>query len=323
MVQTVATRHPSIRFWTRPNQGAHSTINEGIREARGRYLAILNSDDLYHAERLQRCLGVLEADPGAAVVATRISFIDEHDHAIENHWYEEAWAFHEKVGDLGLALMNGNFLLTTSNIVARRAVFDEVGSFDDLRYAHDLDFFLRLLAQGKALTLLPQPLLTYRVHGGNTVSEDPLQLQFETAVIAGLFARQLGSAKGGSAHGPQYFSQLLQVTERNQRALLVALALLYAQREEAGMLSPGACLADPAFLSALREIQALEAAQGGRAREIEELRTTVADRDAEVGRLVRELEEMRKQLTYMLDSLSWRFTSPLRAIRERFRPDHR
>jgi hypothetical protein len=44
------------------------------------------------------------------------------------------------VPDLGLALVKGNFLMATSNLVARRAVFDEIGGFDDLRYAHDLDF---------------------------------------------------------------------------------------------------------------------------------------------------------------------------------------
>src|SRR4029450_2534625 len=127
-----------VRFWSRPNQGAHRTINECIGQARGRYLAILNSDDLYHPERLLRCLAVLEGDPNAAVVATGISFVNEHGNAIRFPWYEEARVFYERIGDLGLALVNGNFLMTTSNIVARRALFQEVGGFDDLRYAHDL-----------------------------------------------------------------------------------------------------------------------------------------------------------------------------------------
>ena len=81
---------PSVRFWSRPNQGAARTINEGIREARGRYLAILNSDDIYHPERLLRCVAVLETDPTAAVVATGISFVDERGSAIRYPWYEEA-----------------------------------------------------------------------------------------------------------------------------------------------------------------------------------------------------------------------------------------
>jgi glycosyltransferase involved in cell wall biosynthesis len=249
VVQAMAEHHPSVRFWSRSNRGASRTINEGIREARSQYLAFLNSDDLYHSERLCRCLAVLEEDPGVTAVATGISFVDENDNAIRYPWYEETHAFYEKIGDLGLALVNGNFLMTTSNLVARRAVFDEIGGFDDLRYAHDLDFFLRLLAHGKHLTVLPERLLTYRVHGSNTISEAPLDMSLETAVVVAFFVRRLASLQGESHHDPHYLSRLLEVTERNQWTRLVSLSLLHAQREGESGSSPAACLADPAFRS--------------------------------------------------------------------------
>jgi glycosyltransferase involved in cell wall biosynthesis len=249
VVQAMAERHPTVRFWSRSNKGAHRTINEGIREARGRYLAILNSDDLYHPERLCRCLAVLEEDPGVTAVATGISFVDESDNAIRYPWYEETHAFYEEVGDLGLALVNGNFLMTTSNLVARRAVFDEIGGFDDLRYAHDLDFFLRFLAHGKRLTVLPEQLLTYRVHGSNTISEAPQDMGLETAVVVAFFARRLASWQGESHHDLHYLSRLLEVTERHQWTRVVSLALLHLQREGGSVSSPAACLSDPAFRS--------------------------------------------------------------------------
>src|SRR5262245_48541320 len=228
VVEAMAAHHPAVRFWSRSNQGAHRTINEGIREARSRYLAVLNSDDLYHPERLRRCLAVLEEDPGLTVVATGISFVDENDNAISYPWYEETCAFSEKIGDLGLALVNGNFLMTTSNLVARRAVFDEIGAFDDLRYAHDLDFFLRLLAHEKRVAVLPEELLTYRVHGSNTIYEAPREMRLETAVVIAFFARRLPSLGEGPAHEPAYLSQILEIAERHRLTRLVTLALLYA-----------------------------------------------------------------------------------------------
>jgi glycosyltransferase involved in cell wall biosynthesis len=254
IAESLASRHPSVRVWSRPNQGAHHTINEGIREARGRYVAILNSDDLYHHERLVRCLAVLEADPGAAAVATRISFVNAHGNPIQYSWYEEACAFYEKIGDLGLALVNANFLMTTSNIVARRVVFEEVGGFDDLRYAHDLDFFLRLVVHRKRLALLRRPLLSYRIHDGNTISEAHLQVRLEWAVVAAVFAQRFASAKDALDPCSQYLARLLEVTDRHQLTRLVALSLLHAQRGGAGAVSPGACLADRDFRAALREI---------------------------------------------------------------------
>src|SRR5262249_26360850 len=154
-------------------------------------------------------------------------------------WYEEAHAFSEKVGDLGLALVNGNFLMTTSNLVARRAVFDEMGSFDDLRYAHDLDFFLRLVACGEPLGALPAALLTYRVHGGNTIFDAPLEMRIETALVIAVFAQRIVAAGGASGHESEYLSRILQITDRQQLTRLVTLSLLHAQRLATGILSPG------------------------------------------------------------------------------------
>jgi glycosyltransferase involved in cell wall biosynthesis len=254
IAQSLAARHPSVRFWSRPNQGAHRTINEGIREARAAYLAILNSDDVYHPERLARCLAVLEADPGAAAVATGISFVNAHGNPIRFPWYEEACAFYEEIGDLGLALVNANFLMTTSNIVARRAIFQDVGGFDDLRYAHDLDFFLRLVAHHKRLVLLRQPLLSYRIHDSNTISEAPPQVRLEWAAVVAFFAQRLASANSGWDSRSQYLARLLEVTDRHQLTRLVALSLLHAQREGPGATSPGACVADQRFRAALWDI---------------------------------------------------------------------
>jgi GT2 family glycosyltransferase len=250
ILEAIAAQHPNVRFWSRSNRGAHLTINEGIREAGGEYVTILNSDDLYHPDRLRHCLAVLEEDAGVTAVATEISFVDENDNPIRYPWYEETHAFYQRIGDLGLALVNGNFLMATSNIVARRAVFDEIGGFDDLRYAHDLDFFLRLLAHGKRLEVLPEPLLAYRVHGSNTIFEAPFDLKVETATAIAFFARSLASMRGASGPAPMYLSRILEITERQQLTRLVMLALLHAKGQGTGALSPGSCVSDPAFRSA-------------------------------------------------------------------------
>jgi glycosyltransferase involved in cell wall biosynthesis len=43
---------PRIRYYSQENQGAHHALNRGIELSRGEYLSIINSDDLYHRERL-------------------------------------------------------------------------------------------------------------------------------------------------------------------------------------------------------------------------------------------------------------------------------
>src|SRR5262249_3548531 len=117
------------------------------------------------------------------------------------------------------------------------------------RYAHDLDFFLRILVDARRLVHLREPLLTYRVHGGNTVSQDQARVRLETAVVAAFFARRLASTNGVAGRDPRYPCRLLEVIERQQLPRLVLLTLLHTQREGAGGLSPAVCLSDPAFRS--------------------------------------------------------------------------
>ncbi|MGH8568064.1 MAG: hypothetical protein ACREXU_08575, partial [Gammaproteobacteria bacterium] len=79
---------------------------------------VLPAYDAYHAERLADCLEVFRDDPGVAVVTTALNFVDERGDPIQNRWHERGKAFYQEVGDLTLALVNGNFLMTTSNLCA-------------------------------------------------------------------------------------------------------------------------------------------------------------------------------------------------------------
>jgi len=112
------------------------------------------------------------------------------------------------------------------------------------------------------LVHLREPLVTYRVHKGNTVSQDLVQVRLETAVVAAFFAQRLASANGAVRREPRYLSRLLDVIERQQLTRLVALSLLQAQGEGAGVRSPAACLSDPAFRSAASsEMATIEVAE--------------------------------------------------------------
>ncbi|MDQ3580096.1 MAG: glycosyltransferase family 2 protein, partial [Pseudomonadota bacterium] len=73
VVRALAAQKPEVVFWSHPNQGAHYTLNAAIHRAKGEFVAILNSDDAYHPERLADCLQVFRDDPGVAVVTTALN----------------------------------------------------------------------------------------------------------------------------------------------------------------------------------------------------------------------------------------------------------
>lgn len=215
--------HDNVVLWSQPNQGAHHAINSAVHRATSDYVAILNSDDLYTPDRLAQCVGLLQADRGISAVCTALSFVDGEGKGVTNPWYEEARAFHAGERDLSLALINANFIMTTSNLVLRRSVFDEVGYFSALRYAHDLDFLLRLLLDNKRIHIAEKPLLAYRIHSANTIRESDARVKLEWAAATAFFLYRLSSQE----QSPGYYKRLLDILDQHALTRLVLQLLLF------------------------------------------------------------------------------------------------
>lgn len=178
---------PRLRVFSQSNQGAHAAINRGLREARGTYFAILNSDDAYHPERLEKALRVLEAQPQIGLLGTHIEIIDAEGKTLGiKHGYKDCspWLLEQpersfRAGEnLHAALLTENYWATTSNFIFPRFWAERIGEFRPLRYAHDWDFALRM-AKVAQLELLPQPLVRYRAHPRNTIRENIAAMIFE------------------------------------------------------------------------------------------------------------------------------------------------
>jgi glycosyltransferase involved in cell wall biosynthesis len=227
LVQQYADANPVVSLRRQPNQGAHHAINTGVSQARGDIVAILNSDDAYAPQRLHECVRVLCEHEDVAAVATGLDFMDDAGAAMDNPWYKGARAYYDEVRDLGIALANGNFIMTTSNLVLRRSVVVELGGFKALRYAHDLDFLLRLLVAGKHIHLIDRPLLRYRLHAHNTIKEDHRKVRAEWASALACFAHQVAIRGVSSAGSWQYLRLLLSVAERHQLTALLFMFLAF------------------------------------------------------------------------------------------------
>jgi glycosyltransferase involved in cell wall biosynthesis len=180
-----------LRVLFQENQGAHAAINRGLRESTGKYLAILNSDDIYHPQRFEKILPVFYGDSRVGLVSSYLEIIDrkgtplgiKHGYADLSPWDlpNPSNSFRAET-DLRAALLTENFLATTSNYVFSRHLYQQVGEFLPLRYTHDWDFALRALQYGE-LRLLPEALISYRVHDSNTIRENQSAMVFEICWI--------------------------------------------------------------------------------------------------------------------------------------------
>lgn len=169
---------PRLRYYHQENQDAFNTINRGLSLARGRFLAILNSDDVYTPDRLAILLNQCEQKHLACVFSDVIPIDDTGKRFTDpdfgwNIWHRKNREFYFASGDLYTAFLHGNFMVTTSNLFMTRAAAERVGPFCSLRYLHDYDFIFRMLTAypGGVGYAADQQLLYYRIHRGNTLGE--------------------------------------------------------------------------------------------------------------------------------------------------------
>lgn len=176
----------ATRVLRQDNRGAAATLNEAVRLAESDWIAVLNSDDLFVPGKLVTCQRLIAEQPDTALLAGGITLIDEKGHAltagIAADWMRRARDFAARAGHPPLALLNENFVATTSNIVFRRALWQRLGGFAPLRYCHDLDFLLRGWA-ATPLVIVEEALVQYRVHARNTIGEDIRGVRLELAAV--------------------------------------------------------------------------------------------------------------------------------------------
>jgi len=183
-----------IRYFAQENQGAYNTINRGIELAKGEYVSILNSDDAYYTNRFEEFLKILEADHSINAVFSHIEFIDDQGNFIrfkkgaEDNWIDKKPGTSFKgENNIILDLLAGNFLITTSNLFCRKNVFQDIGLFQKLIYAHDYEFFLRLCYHFK-VHIVDKPLFKYRIHSENTYNpENKAEADFEVGLVLSNF----------------------------------------------------------------------------------------------------------------------------------------
>lgn len=169
---------PRIRYIHQENQDAFNALNRGMSLSEGSYISIINSDDVYHVERLERLID-LQRETGARCIFTDVTPIDDEGVAFADPshpwciWHERNRQYYLKTGILYNGFLHGNTMVTTSNLFMTKTLQQNVGAFSAIRYLHDYDYIFRILlaAENDTLYLHDEKLLRYRIHGANTLSE--------------------------------------------------------------------------------------------------------------------------------------------------------
>ena len=155
----VARAFPAARYVARPASGLAATRNAGLAEARGELISFLDHDDLWPAHKTAAQVAALAADPGAAFAVAHL------ENFLEPGCARPEWLKPDALGVPQLAYSTGTLL-------ARRSMFDVLGTFDtSYTVGDDTDWFARAQAAGMRAVVLPEVLLRRRVHDRNHTTE--------------------------------------------------------------------------------------------------------------------------------------------------------
>lgn len=150
-----------VRYFRNANHGVIAVNrNYGIRQAKGRYIAFCDDDDLWLAEKLEQQVKLLEQHIDVVLCYTQAeSFLDDKILAARmnrrevrsNHFFQ---------------LLRGNFF-PNSSVLIRRDVFEELGMLtEDASLREDYEIWLRIAARHRLMGV-EASLIRYRVHPSN------------------------------------------------------------------------------------------------------------------------------------------------------------
>ena len=168
IIRSYAERDARIRVIIHErNMGISKTVNDGIDAARGQFVAQIDSDDVWVADKLTKQLAVLERDEDL-IVWSDGEIINDSGRSTGKSINKWMRASSKKSGDIWQALLGGNYIFGSS-VVYKKQNLGNIRYDECLPYLNDYKFYLEL-ARNNEFYYIAEPLALYRIHEHNTIA---------------------------------------------------------------------------------------------------------------------------------------------------------
>jgi teichuronic acid biosynthesis glycosyltransferase TuaG len=172
------------------NMGISKTLNDGIRFAKGDFIAFIDSDDIWVNEKLEKQLEILKREN--VIVWSEGEVIDGHGQRTGMPFTQMHRASKKKkTGNIFEELLYDNFIFGSS-IIFKKEYLPETGFDENLNYLNDYRLAVELAKQHNYY-FIEEPLAKYRVHGKNTIFHKLLEWDRDRIKLFQYFIKQYGN----------------------------------------------------------------------------------------------------------------------------------
>lgn len=179
--------HPKIKFFRRENKGLVETLKELRMLARGKYLTILASDDIFHENKLEVMVDLLENNPEAAICIGKTVVIDEN-----GDFRKLVLGEYSGNGCLYTQLIYGMTYVSSVAILVKTEVYVALEFIDP--YIEDLPAWIQISKKWKVVCT-PNIVASYRQITGSMSSNTDKMVASEMRIIKKFLAEEIGAFK--------------------------------------------------------------------------------------------------------------------------------
>lgn len=210
---------------SKANVSYTKALNQAIRAVDSEYVTILDDDDSWPSERLEKTVSELDRTGGAAVVVKMDTVIEEIQgdriRKISQHLHPESGE-----GEISLFKQCHKNYISNGIVTYRRSVYDELGGYDEsLEVGEDWDFGIRLMLKHDVSFLRNEPVLFYyhqrpsqKGNDGNSVHANVYQQEKSINVIRNRYLRQdINAGRFGVGYIMNQLEQDMVTTVRLER----------------------------------------------------------------------------------------------------------
>ncbi len=176
MRELLNERNIVLHIISQKNSGVSAARNRGVQESTAQYIAFLDADDRWDCDKLTEHAAFMQDNPDVGISFARVRLFNS---ALDEEQKKATSTISSlPVGEQSLrSVFAENPTTTTSNLVVSRRVFDQVGGFNEqMSFAEDQEFIVRVLSQTQNRVVGMESVLTDYHISIDGLSSDLMQM---------------------------------------------------------------------------------------------------------------------------------------------------